>query len=100
MKKISKNNIKCSECGSANTVIYNEFLCISDILIIIGSMGMFISAIIPLFWICLPIMFILGTVGIIGSVLGLFLKRYRLVCNDCKSKFKLTKEEYKEAKNK
>ena len=99
MKKIS-NNVRCSECGSINTVMFNEILYISSLMIVTGCVGMFISLVIPLFWIAIPIMFILSLIGAIGLVIGIFIKRYVLVCNDCKSKFQLSKEEYIEAKNK
>lgn len=95
MEKISKNKIKCSECGSSNTVANNNTLTVSLLLTCMGCMGTFICAIIPLLWLILPIFPIMAFIGFIGLILSIFIKSYTLTCNDCKSVFKLTKEEYK-----
>lgn len=98
MEKINKKGIKCDECGSTNTVKYNSIANISALMIVFGCIGTFVCAILPIFWIVIPVMIIIAVLGLIGSASSLFIKSYRLVCNDCKTKYKLSKEEYKSCK--
>lgn len=98
MEKINKKGIKCDECGSTNTVKYNSIANISAAILILGIMGTSICVVLPFFWIAIPVMVIFTVIGLIGSVLSLFIKNYRLTCNDCKTKYKLSKEEYKSCK--
>lgn len=95
MEKINKKGMKCSECGSTNTTKYNSVATTSALMIILGCIGTFVCAILPIFWIVVPIMVIIAILGFVGTILSIFIKDYRLICNDCKTKYKLSKEEYK-----
>lgn len=98
MKKIEdKNKIVCSECGRKEARAFENNRAVALGLL---SFGIFSTSIcmFPLFWIALPFTIIITLVGAICLLFSIFIKSYIIECQECKTKFSLTKEEYEEVK--
>lgn len=95
----SKNKATCPKCGKEAIVktmwsqlLYGAVICIL-------SFG--VSLWIPIIgWICSPIFIIIGGILFLSSILAFIQGSAIMECEECKSKFNISKSEYKKMKSK
>ena len=96
MKEIkNKAYIECPKCGQQAIITTTSSVLIGLGIIALLAGGCLIW--IPILgWVCAPIAFILGFVFIILGIISAIIGGAKIECEHCKSKYKLTKSEYKD----
>lgn len=94
----SKNRVICPKCGKeasmktiSSQLLYGAFICL---------LSLSVSLWIPILgWMCVPIFAILTVILFISSILAKFQGSAIIECEECKSKFNVSKTEYKKMKS-
>ena len=96
MKEIKiKNMVACPKCGKEATICSTSNSMFIWMIVSLLCFG--VSVWIPVLgWICTPIFIIMAIIFFIAAIIGLFTGGAKIECKKCNSKYKLTKEEYKE----
>lgn len=98
MKEIkNKSYIECPKCGQQATVTSasSTFYTVGIASLLTGGCLLWIPV---LGWISAPIAFILGIIFIVLGIISSFIAGAVVECKNCKTKYSLTKEEYKKHK--
>lgn len=99
MKEIkSKYMVDCPKCNKKAILktLSSQFVSFG----VISLFSAVVSVCIPIIgWMFAPIFFVMGIILLILSLIAKFKDSATIVCYRCQSKFKLTKEEYKNIKS-
>lgn len=99
MKEIkNKNIVSCPKCKRDAMMTTASAQALSLGIICLLSFG--VAVWIPFVgWVCAPILFLMGIILLITSLIAKMIGSATIVCKECNSKFKITKEEYKNMKS-
>lgn len=99
MKEIkNKNIVSCPKCEQEAIMTTVSAQILSVAIIFLLSFG--VAVWVPIVgWICAPIMMLIGIILLIVSLIAKIQGSATIVCKECNSKFKITKEEYKKMKS-
>lgn len=91
----NKSYTECPKCGqqALMTTTSSTLIGLGIMLLLTGGCFMWIPV---LGWVCAPVAFILGFVFIILGIISAIIGGAKIECEHCKSKYKLTKSEYKD----
>ncbi|SFI95286.1 hypothetical protein SAMN02910355_0285 [Terrisporobacter glycolicus] len=95
MKEIkNKAYIECPKCGRQATVgtASSGFVGMGIVTLLAGGCLIWIPV---LGWVCAPVAFLLGFIFIILGIIAAIIGGATIECKHCNSKYKLTKEEYR-----